>query len=97
MGGVVASEYGSIGSCCYHGVYGMSSQFTFRNLVMTNTWMTMTYVTIVGYRMLPKLILKLNLRKIVVGFLGLTDKLKKEKLNDEQLGLQNWVLVVMLR
>ena len=26
MGGVVASEYGSIGSCCYHGVYGMSSQ-----------------------------------------------------------------------
>lgn len=62
---------------------------------MKGTWMTR--VTIVGYRMLPKLILKLNLRKIVVGFLGLTDKLKKEKLNDEQLGLQNWVLVVMLR
>ena len=60
---------------------------------MKGTWMTR--VTIVGYRMLPKLILKLNLRKIVVGFLGLTDKLKKEKLNDEQLGLQNWVLVVM--
>ena len=31
------------------------------------------------------------------GISCLTDKLKKEKLNDEQLGLQNWVLVVMLR
>ena len=60
---------------------------------MKGTWMTR--FTIVGYRMLPKLILKLNLRMIVLGFLGLTDKLKKEKLNDEQLGLQNWVLVVM--
>ena len=57
----------------------------------------MTYVAIVGYRMLPKLILILNFKMIVVGFLGLIDKLKKEKLNDEQLGLQNWVLVVMLR
>ena len=57
----------------------------------------MTYVAIVGYRILPKLILMLNFKMILVGFLGLTDKLKMEKLNDEQLGLQNWVLVVMLR